>query len=432
MNKFKGIIKNNLLLKITSLNALVITVRLIISLFIQRLLAITVGEVGIAKIGQIRNLIQIITSSSSLGTFNGVLKYVSEFKDDNKRINDLFTTTFVFVFIGSVITSVIIFYFSGWIAIELFGDLEYINIIKCLALLPIVIGLNRVFQGVINGLSEYKKYVKIDLITYVLSAVFLLVGLYYSRLEGVLFSIVLTPIIQLSIIIYVFGRVLKKYIKVKDLGFKIPFAKELLAFTLMSFISTVLLNYIELDIRTTITNRININEAGYWTAMNFISKNYMAFSSGLFTLYVIPKFARIHDKQMFKKEVLNICKTILPLFGLGMLLVYLFRDLVITIIYPSFLGIEPLFKWQLLGDFIRLATLIISHQFLAKKMVKSFVVTELISLGVFYFLSKNLVSLYGVEGVVMAHFYRYIIYFGVVLVAVWNYFRIQKKQSYEG
>ena len=107
-------------------------------------------------------------------------------------------------------------------------------------------------------------------------------------------------------------------------------------------------------------------------------------------------------------------------------MVFIFRNVFIDIIYPNFTGMEPLFKWQLLGDFVRLATLVVSHQFLAKKMVKSFVITELLSLALFFFLAKYLVVSYGAEGVVMAHFY-----FTVVIFAVWNYFRTQKTEDNE-
>src|SRR5690606_18383925 len=110
-----------------------------------------------------------------------------------------------------------------------------------------------------------------------------------------------------------------------------------------------------------------------------------------------------------------------------MLLVYVFKKMIIEIIYSNFLGLESLFKWQLLGDFIRLAALVISHQFLAKKMIKSFIITELISISLFYFLSKYLVVMHGAEGVVMAHFYRCIVYFIVVIVVVLHYFKTQKK-----
>ena len=171
------------------------------------------------------------------------------------------------------------------------------------------------------------------------------------------------------------------------------------------------------------TDEINIDEAGYWTAITFISKNYMVFATGLFTLYVLPKFASITNKLEFKKEVFHIYKTILPIFGLGMLLVYVLRNWVIEIVYPEFTGMEPLFKWQLLGDFVRLCSLVLAHQFLAKRMVKSFIVTELISLGLFYVLTQVFIQYYGTEGVVIAHFVRYIIYFVVVVFFIQNYFK---------
>ena len=70
--KLPKFISNNLALKITSVNAVVITIRLIVSIFIQRLLAITVGEAGIANIGQMRNLLAMLSSTSTLGTFSRV------------------------------------------------------------------------------------------------------------------------------------------------------------------------------------------------------------------------------------------------------------------------------------------------------------------------------------------------------------------------
>ena len=429
MINLKGIIQRNLLLKMTSLNAVVIIVRLIISIFVQRILAISLGEAGIAKIGQLRNLVQMLTSTSSLGIFNGVVKYVSENEKDNKQLSKLFSSAFIFVGIGSILSALILFFNASYISNELFGSEKFTDLIKCLSLLPPVIGLNRVLYGLINGLSDYKKHAKIELGVYVLSVILLLVFLYYFNLKGVLFSIVLTPLISFGVICFIFLDKLKKHIKIKALHYDLSYAKPLLAFTLMSFISTVLLSYIELDVRTTITNRINIEEAGYWTAMNFISKNYMVFSSSIFTLYVIPKFAKINTGEAFKQEVIYIYKTLLPLFAAGMIAVYLLRHIIIGIIYPNFEGLAVLFKWQLLGDFVRLATLVVAHQFLAKKLVWSFVITELISLGLFYGLSKYFVDIYGAEGVVMAHFYRYLIYFVVVIITVWYYFKTKKTTS---
>jgi PST family polysaccharide transporter len=73
-------ISNNLILKITSLNSLVVGARLLMSLVVQKLLAEYTGQSGIAKVGQLRNISSMLMSLTSLGTFNGVVKYVSEYK----------------------------------------------------------------------------------------------------------------------------------------------------------------------------------------------------------------------------------------------------------------------------------------------------------------------------------------------------------------
>lgn len=423
-------IKHNIVLKITSLNAVVITIRLIVSVFVQRVLAIMVGEAGIANIGQVRNLMVMLTSTSTLGIFNGVVKYVSEFKERKEDLTQFFSTVFLFLIVGSIGSSIILFIGANYFSNYLFDTDEFIYVFQFLAVIMPFIAVNRAANGIVNGLSDYKRYAKIDLISYLLATVALLLGLYTQNLDGVIIAIGLAPVIQLVVLALVFGKVLKKHLNFKSIRLNLSFRNKLLAFTIMSFVSSFLLSYIEINIRTTITDDININEAGYWTAMTFISKNYMVFATGLFTLYVIPKFANIHDKIVFKNEVFNIYKTILPIFGLGMVLVYLFRNIIIEIIYPDFTGMEPLFKWQLMGDFIRLGALVLAHQFLAKRLVKSFVVTEIISLVLFFVLAKVFIQYYSTEGVVIAHFVRYIIYFVIVVFVIKANFKFISKNEH--
>ncbi|WP_179336741.1 O-antigen translocase [Winogradskyella ludwigii] len=430
--KLPKFISNNIILKITSLNAVVITIRLIVSAFIQRMLAIMVGEAGYASIGQVRNVIAMLTSTSTLGTFNGVVKYVAEFKDDQPELSKLFSTVTIFAIIGSVSSGVVLFFGAPFLSEYLFQSNDYVYIFQLLAVIVPFIGVGRVVNAVVSGLSDYKRYAKIELISYLLATVAVVIGVYTSQLKGVLIAIAFAPMIQLIVLAFVFGKTLNTYLKFKSLNLNLLYKNKLLAFTLMSFISTFLLNYIELNIRTLVTDEININEAGYWTAVTFISKNYMVFATGLFTLYVLPKFASIHNKHEFKVEVFNIYKTILPIFALGMLLVYVLRDYIIMFIYPDFTGMEPLFKWQLLGDFVRLGALVLSHQFLAKRLVKSFVITEIVSLALFFVLSKFFIQYYGTEGIVIAHFVRYIIYFVMVFFVIRNYFNNQKNNSIDG
>lgn len=417
--KIPEVIKNNLLLKITSVNSLVVGIRLLLAVGSQKIIAILVGQEGIALIGNIRNLIPMFESFSTVGIFNGIVKYIAEYKEDKGELQKLFSTSFVFLMVGVIASFCICFFGADILNDRFFGkEYDFSLIFKILAIAIPFLALNRFLNGIINGLSAYKQFAKINIVGYAISTVFLIYFTWKMDVDGALMAVALTPIILFLTLVYFFVTTLKEYINFIGISLQTPYAKQLLGFTVMSFVSTILLNYIEIDIRTSIKEAVSTEVAGNWTAMTNISRNYMLFASSIFTLYVLPKFATIKMSQDFRKELFYIYKVLLPIFGVGMLLVYFFRDFLIEkILYTSdFLEMRDLFKWQLLGDFVKIASIVLGYQFLAKKMVKHFVLTELLSLLLFFFFANYWVQQYGAEGVVFAHFARYVVYFFVLLV----------------
>jgi len=418
--KLPAFIKDNLLLKITSLNSGSIGLRTVLGLVSQRIIAEKLGPAGVAFIGDLRNMIPMIQSLSTLGMFNGIVKYVAEHKGNSEELLKLFSTTFVYLFFASIISFCVLFFGASYWNELLFpegNDLTFI--FKILAISAPFIAMNRIVNGVISGLSAYKKFVKIELISYCLGVLLLLTLLYYKLLNGALFAIAILPILQFCILFYFFSKTLKDYLDYKNISFTIPYKNKLFGFTIMSFVATLLGNFVEIDLRSHLKNQISEIEAGYWTAMTNLSKQYLMFSSAILTLYVIPKFAKIKTSIEFRKEVLAIYKILLPLFAVGMLLIFVLKDWVIDITHGGgFLAMKPLFKWQLLGDFIKIASIIIGHQFLAKKMVKQFIFTEIFSLVLFYSFASYFIKTLGMEGIVIAHFIRYVLYFIVVLVVL--------------
>ena len=419
--KLPKFISNSLILKITSLNSLVVGARLLISLVVQNLLAQYTGQAGIAKVGQLRNISSMLMSLTSLGTFNGVVKYVSEYKSDQKNLLKLFSTLYVFSFTVSVVLFFILFFGASYFSNKLFLSDTYVVVFKVMAVAVPFISMNRIFSGVINGISDYKKHTKIEFISHFLAAVLLLVSLYFYSLKGVLIAIALTPIIQFTVLIIIFGKLLKDYVDFKSITFKIPFLKQLLGFTAMSFVATVLSNYVEIDLRTLILDKISEAEAGTWTAMNSISKIYMQFLIAIFSLYILPKYTTINTSFEFRTELKKIYKSLVPLVFVGMILVYLLRNILIELIFTeAFLGMAILFKWQLAGDFVRFIANVLSYQFLAKKQIKYFVSTQLLGLVMYYVFGRYYLGSFGTEGVVIALFVSNLIYLGAVFFVLRN------------
>ena len=414
--KLPSFLKNNLILKITSLNSLVVGIRLLISLIVQNLLAQYTGQSGIAKVGQIRNFTNILTSVSSLGVFNGVVKYVSEYKDNEKGLIKLFSTVYVITTITTILISVVIFTYAKNLSSWLFLNEDYYLVFYILSMLVPFIAMNRIFNGIISGLSAYKVHAKIEVVWYSMASFLLIFSLYNYNIEGVLIAIAITPIIQFFVLIFIFGKTLNEYMKFSKLSFRFPMLKVLLGFTLISFTATVCSNFVEINFRNLISDKISENEAGIWTAMSSISKIYMQFLITIFSIYILPKYAKIHFSYAFKKEIKNIYKTLLPLVIIGMLIVYFSREILILLIYnDDFLGMKVLFKWQLLADLVRFIANILSFKFLAKNQVKYFVTTQLIGLVTYCIFGHLLINHFFVEGLVIALLLSNIIYFILVL-----------------
>ncbi|MGB0456055.1 MAG: O-antigen translocase [Flavobacteriaceae bacterium] len=426
--KLPQFITNNLILKITSLNSVVVGVRLLISLVVQNLLAQYTGQSGIAKVGQIRNISAMLMSLSSLGVFNGIVKYVAEYKNNQEGLKKLFSTVYVLSTLATLSLSLVLFFCSENLSNWLFFSKSYAYVFQLLAVATPFIAMNRIFNGVINGLSAYKINAKIELIWYFLASLLLVVSLFFYNIQGVLLAIAITPIIQFSVLIFLFGKTLREYIDFKQLSFQTPLLKTLLGFALMSFVGTVFLNFIEIELRTLISQRVSENEAGVWTAMSSISKIYMQFLTIIFPIYVLPYYTEIKTIAGLKKQAIKIYASLLPLIVLGMLLVYLFKNQIVKIIYTDdFLSMIPLFKWQLLGDFTRFLAVVLAYYFLSKNAFKYFISTELISLILYFFFSKEFITIYGTEGVVLANFVRYVCYLLLVVFSVIHYFRRQNK-----
>ena len=307
--KLPSFFKKNLILKITSLNSLVVGIRLLVSLIVQNLLAQYTGQSGIAKVGQIRNLSNILTSLSSFGVFNGIVKYVSEYKNNEKGLTKLFSTVFVISSIATISISVIIFIYSIELSSWLFLTEDYYLVFHILSVIVPFIAMNRIFNGIISGLSAYKVHAKIEVIWYLIASIFLLISLYYYNIEGVLIAIAVTPLVQFLVLTLVFGKTINDYVKFKKLSLQTPLVKVLLGFSLISFVATVCLNFVEINFRTLISEKISENEAGIWTAMSSISKIYMQFLITVFSIYILPKYTSLNFSHEFKNEVKAIYKT---------------------------------------------------------------------------------------------------------------------------
>lgn len=410
-------IKNNLLIKIASANTILVFIRMAFSVISQKVLAIYIGAEGIAIVGNFKNVFSFFEQFSILGTSNGIVKYIAEFKENKTELNKIISTALVFAIFSAIVSFLVLFFGANLLNEYVFGsDAEYAFVFKMLAFFVPFMSVNSVLNGLLNGISAYKIFTKSSAFTIIISTGLLVFFTINNHVKGSLFAISLIPIVQfISFIIFLsIGH--RDYFKLNKLSFTVFYKNKLLSYSFMTLVVILAINVADIAIRNLIRVTVNSSEAGYWTAMTSVSKTYMQFTAALFPLYILPRYSKITSTLEFRKEIINIYKILIPIFIIGITLIFVFKNTIIQILYTDeFLKMSSLFKWQLLGDLVKLLALVVAYQFLAKRQIGYFIFTEILSVVLFYGFSKYFIQFYGTEGVVIAHFTRYIIYFMVVL-----------------
>lgn len=411
-------LKNNVLVKVSSFNAIGVFVMSLTGLISSKVIAVYLGAEGMALIGNLRNVLTSIQSLGTLGLYNGVVKYISEYKKNKKELIAMLSTAYYFCFIVTMAISAWLYFGSGfWNDLIFTKEYDFKYIFEAMAIALPFYSLNALCLAIINGFSKYKVYIILNIVGSVLGLFVTVLLVLEFNLTGAFMAIIINPALSLliTIIIIVNQKNFARFLKADKISLK--YIKWLSSYSVMTLISATVLPAILIRIRNFIIANEGVNEAGYWEAMQRISGQYMVFVTTLLTVYLLPRLSEITSNKGFKEEVLNFYKVILPVFVVGFLLIYFLRNFIVRFLFSDdFILMEPLFLWQLLGDFFKIASLVIAYQFLAKRMFWYYLITEIISFTILYLSSMYLINRFGFVGASMAYFFNYICYFLLLLL----------------
>lgn len=418
MKKFIDYINNNVLFKVAHLNSATIVTKIIAGILTSKAIAIFIGVEGMALIGNLRNFLSAVQSFAILGFYNGLVKYIAEFKNDVLQLSKTLSTAYYLGFFSTILMSFFCYYNADSINVFLFSsNYNYAYVIKVLALALPFYSLNLFCFSIMNGFSKYRMLLVINIIGQILGLSITLLLIYQNNIDGALVSAVITPsLLLLMTLVAIFNqKSLVSSVKITNVSLDI--LKKFSPFAIMALVSAIALPLISIVIRNYIIDTVGIKQAGYWEAMNRISDYYLMFITSIMTLYILPRFNEIDNKKEFRKEVFNFYKSVIPIFGAGLILIYILRQYVVTLVFSdAFQPVEDLFFWQLLGDFIKVLSVVIAYQFIAKKMFWHFIIIEIFLVVIMYFSSVYLIDAFGVRGAVMGHFVSYLMHYGIILL----------------
>lgn len=420
MNFYKKIVQTSLF-KITSLNSFSVLLKIGIGLITSKILAVFVGPSGMALVGNLRNFLTSLENISTLGFQNGIVKYTAENERNKSELQKIITTVFLSLSFIAVLLSVILFFTADYWNIRIFGNnIQYLMVFKVLAFALPCYAVSIFFVALINGLGKFKKVIWINIIGNTIGLLVSVLMILQYQTTGALLAIVIAPALLFFVTFYLVQKEIDFFQIIKLKLFDFQIIKNLSSYSLMALVSSVLGPIVFLAVRNEIIQNLGIEQAGYWETMTRISSYYLLFVSTILTVYFLPKLSKASTNEETKTIFWQYYKFILPVFVLGLIVLYSARFFVVELLFTKeFLPVTNLFFWQFLGDIFKVCALILGYQFFAKKLTLAFIITELYSLFVLYSASLYYMKMFQIEGVVLAYTFQSLSY----LLILGIYFR---------
>ncbi|MBB1149515.1 O-antigen translocase [Myroides sp. NP-2] len=405
---------------VTLLNTIGIGVRLLTALCSAKLLALFVGTSGMAYMGNLRNMLASMEAFSSFGFANGIVQYVATHRENKTAIERFVNVLLRFMLGILLLVSLVIFLFRRELDRYLFEDaFSMPSLFICLGFAFPLQVLNGIWIAFLTGLSQFKKVIYLNIIGNV-SGLFLTFYLVYTQgLNGALLAMVLSPAILFFISLYW----VKKELKLQWQPFDFSLIKPLFSYAVMALFSAVISPLCMLWVRKLLMINTSVELAGIWEGIQRISGIYMLFTTTLASTYFLPKLAQL-QRYKDKKAIISLYfKGVLPLFALGLLVVYLSRSWIIPLILDhSFSPMIDLLKWQLVGDFVKGAGLIFGLLFYTERLVLPYLICETLFFSCFYGFTYLLLPHFSMEAATLGYTLAYIIYSCVLVVYFSWYF----------
>jgi len=398
------------LIKTSVLTGISTIIKVISGFVINKVIALYVGPAGLAIVGQLQSFTSIITTFSNGAISSGIVKYTAEYQDIEEK-KKIFSSSIVISLICSLIISIFLFTFSGYLSELILKDIQYSSVFIIFGATIFLFALNMVLISILNGQKEIKKYVLVNIAGSIFSLVFTSILIMQLNLMGALYAMVLNQ----SVIFFVTLAFVIKSSWFKLEYFKQGLDKESLSklskYSLMAIVSALTVPVSHLIIREYIGENLGWDSAGYWQGIWYISTMYLMLVTTTLGVYYLPRLSEIQDNKELRKEIFSGYKIIMPIVILASLIIFLLKEYVILIAFSKdFMPMIELFAWQLIGDVIKIASWLLAYLMLAKAMTKVFIYTEVLFSALFVGLSILFVDKFGLVGITYAYALNYFLY----------------------
>ena len=380
--------------------SLVISLTKIISLFIlNKIIAVILGPAGIVAAGQIQNIAQIFAGAASGSISAGITKYISDVREDTKQVASIYWASFMifalFSFLVLVIT--VLFYDQSYLKVlsdSLGFDTRLYFLVGTLFTVFVMY-----LTAILNGLLNYKLLMVIILISTATSlVVFPFVGWIFDK-KWVFKYLILYQFAAAAVFYFATRRMAMAFVRNFDLFSSLNDVKKLVPYSLMGIVAAVTAPTIMSFIRSELIYDLGILSASVWEANMRISSSYMVIVTTTISMAYLPRFSTVKTRLEAKRLIKDAVIVMSTLYAAGAIFLFVAADKVISIVLTSeFHESGQYVGLQLISDYFKMLSQILSFFLLSQVRVKSFLIIELLTAALMFAITSKMIAVYGVVG----------------------------------
>lgn len=399
------------LIKTSFFSGIITLIRISSGFISSKVIAIYTGTSGVALVGAFSNFINIVLTFANGAINTGVIKYTSEYGDDEDKLKSLFSTSLKISLYCSGTVGVLLLLLAPFFSNLVFVSGEYSNLIRFFGGTIVLYSLNSLLIAILNGKKQIKTYTIVNTVGSIVSLLFTLVLVYYFKLEGALYALVLSQSIVFFVTVFMIAKSNWYDVNYFKNRFDKDVFKKLSHYSMMAIVTALTVPVSQIVLRNMLIGSLGIDSAGIWQGMMRISDGYLMLITSSLATYYLPKLASLHTDEELRIEIIQGYKIIIPAVFFSCLVIYFLRFFIIKVLYTSaFNEMSDLFFYQLLGDFLKMSSWILGYLLLAKSMTKLFIVTEIFFSLIYIMLGFVFVKYFGIVGVTMAFAINYLLY----------------------
>ncbi len=348
-----------------------------------KVLAVMLGPAGIGMYGLLRQLAQNL---NVVATFNGSTTLVQGLASRPEDQRPTYARNVAMIFLGlGMATGLSVLMGAHWLAPRLLGR-EVPSGVLAWMVLPIVgMSLSSFFLGMLNGYRHLKALVVCQAVGPVAALALIYPVALWIRGGGIwAYGLILgVPYILIglaaALVVFQRGWFIQQR-PAKAVGLFNKDSRHFFGLSSALLIGGAATTGLQLFINGMVARRLGMAELGqFWVAWS-LSMTYVTVLLGSFSAYYLPTLSGAKDAEAKRTLILSFTRIVILVMPVLVTLVIVCKGELVRLLFsPDLLPSLKVFRWMLMGDFLKVLSWVWAFPMLAYAEGKTFLVFEVVT-----------------------------------------------------